>query len=570
MTRLILSLTLICGVCGFVSAQSPSVAATDKVDRLFEKWNKPDSPGCALGVIRDGQFVYKRGYGMADLGRRVPIDTKTVFYIASMSKQFTAMSVALLAEQGKLSLDDDIRKYLPEMPRYARPVTIRNLVYHTSGIRDFIVLRYLAAIPVSNISRDDENYERIPRLTTEDNYKLIARQRSLNFLPGDEHMYSNSNYTLLGEIVRRVSGQSLSEFADTNIFVPLGMTNTHYYDDLFLPIKNRAVGYAPAGGGFVPAGLKNGTVGPAGVLTTVDDLLKWDRNFYDNKLGKGGPALIDTILTPGGLNNGDKLQYAFGLIHYKYRGLDAVGHDGGFFGFKTSMNRFPQQRSTVICLCNAKNIPMDELADQVADIYLSDKFLPAAASKPVADPKPIELTPAQLEKFVGIYRNPTTEGLWMLSVKDGKLFDPGNGGSVVVPVAENRFKVVGQPVEMSFEMSTDGTRAARLLVYSRSRPPQIYSYEKGFSPSVRELEEYAGSFSSDEIGATYTFFVRDGHLWLQRPNGLDIPLQPTFKDHFWNDEFGYFGFSREAGKPPSALSYSGGWVRHLQFKRTRK
>jgi CubicO group peptidase (beta-lactamase class C family) len=355
--------------------QAAQKSLTDKIDRLFVEWNKPNSPGCALGVIKDGQFIYKKGYGMANLDYNIPIDSKTVFYIASMSKQFTATSIALLAEQGKLSLNDDIRRYLPEMPQYQNPITISHLIHHTSGIRDYIVLKYLFGFPTESINSDAEMYETMARTTDKEVFELIARQKALNFAPGEQHMYSNSNYILLAEIVKRVSGKSLREFADENIFQPLGMINTHYYEDLTVVVKNRATGYSPRkDGSFAPVPTNNGTVGPAGVLTTVEDLLLWDRNFYGNKLGKGGQDLINLVLTSGAINNGEKLRYAFGLVHYKYNGLNAVGHDGGFFGFKTSMNRFPEQRFTVICLCNSRNAPMDALADQVADIYLADQF----------------------------------------------------------------------------------------------------------------------------------------------------------------------------------------------------
>src|SRR5436190_22946285 len=199
---------------GDLSAQAAQVSLKPEVDQLFKQWDKPDSPGCALGVIKDGQFVFQRGYGSANLDHNVPITSKSVFYIASMSKQFTAMSIALLVEQGKLSLADDIRKYLPEMPRYQSPVTIRHLIHHTSRIRAFIVLKAMAGFPTGVARSDDEAYETMARTTNEEVLDLIARQKGLNFAPGEEYNYSNSNYILLGEIVKRVSGKSLSEFAE--------------------------------------------------------------------------------------------------------------------------------------------------------------------------------------------------------------------------------------------------------------------------------------------------------------------------------------------------------------------
>ncbi len=431
-------------------AIAQAVSRNERVDELFKEWDKPNSPGCALGVIRNGDFIYRHGYGMADLDHNIPLTSQSVFYIASMSKQFTAASIALLAIQGKLSMGDDIRKYLPEMPQYQRPILIRHLIHHTSGIRDHIVLSYLSGLPSERINSDAEMYETMALTSGEDVFKLIARQRGLNVLPADESAYSNSNYVLLAQIVKRVSGKSLPEFAEENIFGPLGMTHTHYYEDLFTVVKNRAVGYSPKENGFVPVHFNNGTVGPAGVLTTVDDLLLWDRNFYNNKLA-GGQRWIDLLLTGDALNDGTKIRYAFGLFNYTYKGLNAVGHDGGFFGFKTSMNRFPDQRFTVICLCNSRNAPMDTLADQVTDIYLANEFktspAPAPTPTPLAEEVP-QLSATELQRFAGVYWNPVTEGLWMLTIKEGKLVDPGGGGSVLIPIGPNRFRVSGQSVEL--------------------------------------------------------------------------------------------------------------------------
>lgn len=564
--RIVLASSLI--VLLVSSAVSQKEARNDKVDQLFREWDKPMSPGCALGVIRDGELIYERGYGMADLEHNIPLTSESVFYIASMSKQFTAASIALLAQQGKLSLDDDIRKYLPEMPEYQRPVLIRNLIHHTSGIRDYIVLKYLAAVPTESVNSDDENYERMTLITSGDVFKLIARQRGSSFLPGDESAYSNSNYFLLAQIVERVSGKTLPEFADENIFKPLGMFHTHYYEDLFTVVENRSIGYSPSqSGAFVPVRLNNGTVGPAGVLTSVDDLLLWDRNFYNNKLGVR-QAFIDLLLTGDTLNDGTKLQYAFGLYNYKYKGLTAVGHDGGFFGFKTSMNRFTEQRFTVICLCNSRNAPMDVLADQVTDIYLANEFKNSDTPAPVSAPENlITLSDRELQNFSGIYWNPITEGLWMLRVKDGKLVDPGGGGSILIPIGSNRFRVQGQSVELNFETVKPGARPTRMVKITKSGKPQEYSAVEPVTPSVEQLGEYAGRYRSEELDSTYTLGIQRGKLVLLRDKANAIPFTPTFVDNFWSDEFGYLRFTRDKLRKVNGFLLTGGWIRRLSFAR---
>ena len=249
---------------------------TTKVDKVFEQWDKPDSPGCALGVYRDGQIVYKRGYGMANLNDDVPITPATVFHVASMSKQFTAASILLLAQQGKLSLDDDVHKYIPELPDFGEPITLRHLLHHTSGLRDQWSLLDLAGWRYSQ-----------DLITDDDVMSVLVRQKALNFKPGEKYMYSNTGFTLLAIIVKRVSGMSLREFTTKNIFQPLGMTHTHFRDDHEEIIKHDALGYEQDGKDKpFRMNLTNfDTAGATSLHTTVEDLQLWDENFYHPRVG---------------------------------------------------------------------------------------------------------------------------------------------------------------------------------------------------------------------------------------------------------------------------------------------
>jgi CubicO group peptidase (beta-lactamase class C family) len=368
-----------------------------KVDAIFAAWDKPDSPGIALGVIQDGKFIYKRGYGMADLEQGVAITSESTFYICSTSKQFTALSIALLEEQGKLSLDDDIRKYLPEMPQYERPVTIRHLVHHTSGIRDYLTLWNLAG-------RDFAD-----SISEEEAIALIARQKALNFTPGEQHLYSNSGYFLLSVIVKRASGKSLREYADEQIFKPLAMANTHFHDDRTQIIRKRATGYNPKPGvGFSIVKTSFDLVGDGGLYTNVEDLFKWDQNFYNNKLGKGGQALLDRVLTKGKLNDGKELAYAFGLFHEAYKGLKAITHGGAFIGFSTELIRFPEQKFSVIVLSNLGIVDAGGLARKVADVYLANQLKDMPQAKNAVNqnpqtPSPIKLTADDAKTYAGAY-----------------------------------------------------------------------------------------------------------------------------------------------------------------------
>jgi CubicO group peptidase (beta-lactamase class C family) len=325
--------------------------ATDKVDALFERWDRMDSPGAALGIFQDGRIIYARGYGAANLEYNIPITPQTVFRVGSVSKQFTAMCIALLAEQGKLALDDDIRKLLPEMHADIPPVTIRHMIHHTSGIRDYLVLQALAGRSGGYFYTSPEAID------------LLTRQRGLDFKPGDKYSYSNSGYFLLAEIVKRASGMKPREFAKRYIFDPLGMTSTHFHDDINEIVKNRASGYLPiAEGGFRIHMTQLDMIGDGGIYTTVEDFFKWDQNFYKNKLGNETKDLIDLVLTTAQLNDGKKIDYAFGLVVNKYRGFKLISHGGSFVGYKSHYLQFPEQKFSVVILSNLGSFEPDGIA----------------------------------------------------------------------------------------------------------------------------------------------------------------------------------------------------------------
>ena len=424
----------------------PSLSA--KVDGIFARYNANDSPGCALGVIKGGKLIYARGYGMADLEHNAPLNAQSVFYIASTSKQFAAASIALLARKGTISLDDDIRRYLPEIPQYERTITIRHLIHHTSGLRDYLELTMMRGGSFEDYIDNDMAVE------------LIARQKALNYQPGEQYLYSNSNYVLLAEIVKRASGKSLREFAAENIFKPLGMNNTHWDDDRSMVVKNRVVSYGV--GKLTPWRhfVKNiNAVGDGNLLTTVEDLAKWDQNFYDNKVG--GAGFTDYVLTRGKLNNGETIAYAFGLGHEEYRGLKAVSHGGGFLGFRTQLLRFPEQKFSVICLCNGGTINPANLSQQVADIFLSAQFK-AEAKKPVppANPnkpaEPFAVTEAQMQEFVGDFYSSELDVVYKFVVQDGKLTLKlaRQNSFVLTPQAQDRFTF--QPGTLRFLRDANG------------------------------------------------------------------------------------------------------------------
>lgn len=544
------------------SAQPETLTA--KVDKLFAQWDKPDSPGCALGVIKDGQFIYKRGYGMANLDHSIPLSSSLVFYIASTSKQFAAASIALLARQGKISLDDDIRKYLPEMPQYQRPVTIRQLVHHTSGIRDYLSLMSLAGMRYEDVYSEEEMVA------------LPARQKELNFTPGDEHLYSNSGYFFLSVIVKRASGKSLRQFADEQIFKPLGMNHTHFHDDRNMVVRNRVTSYFPQKEGRFGVHINNNfdKVGDGGLLTTIDDLARWDRNFYDYQVG--GKEFVTQLLTPGQLNNGEKLQYAFGLNVSEYKGVKMVSHGGGFFGFRTEMIRVPEQKFSVICLCNLGNVNAGGLARQVADIYLADQFAAGAAKGSVASAKPafIDLSETELKDKTGVYRNPATGSIWKLSVSDAKLYvnlvGPAPFGFQLAPLSATHFRLLNSSPETTVKFQK--SEADQRWVMQAEVPgqkPAFFTLTELVTPDAAQLAEYAGDYYSEELNATYQLTVAEAKLMLRRKTTPQRALFPTIKDEFRVEDL-ILTFTRSDQQRPVGFTLNAGRVKNLRFVKTQR
>ncbi len=389
-----------------------------QVDALFDRWSSERSPGCALGLIEAGELIYERGYGSANLDWGIPAATDTVFYVGSVSKQFTAAAVALLALDGEISLDDDIREYFPEMPVYDRPITVRHLVHHTSGLRDIYTLMALAGLRLEDVFSDEAAIA------------LIAAQQQTNFPPGDEYLYSNSGYFLLAQLVERVTGRPLREYAEEKIFAPLGMNDTHFHDRPEHIVERRATSYQRVEGGeFRVSYLGNfDKVGAGGLYSTVRDLLLWDRNFYTGDVG--GAAFLELIQEPGALHDGELLTYAFGLTVDDYRGLPTVGHSGSMMGFKAAFLQFPQQEFSVVATCNLGEIEPMGIARRIADIHLAE-VLEAEGDRTGGGGAPgggrsadqlAAFSAAELSSLEGLYRSDELDVVYELTSADGELW----------------------------------------------------------------------------------------------------------------------------------------------------
>jgi CubicO group peptidase (beta-lactamase class C family) len=553
---------------GTLSAAGPGPGEISEIDAIFGDFDTPETPGCSLGVIRNDEFIYRRAYGMANLEYDIPLTSRSVFRIGSTSKQFTAMAIALLAESGQISMDDPLSKYFPEFPAWASQISIRHLVHHISGIRDYLDLAYLAG------KTEDSDY-----FSDDWAIALLARQREGNFPPGSRFLYSNSGYLLLAHLVRRSTGQSLGEFSEKNIFSPLGMKNTHFHDDHTHIVRQRASGYAPTDGGFSISMTTLDIVGDGSIYTNVDDLLLWDRNFYHNRLGKGGPELIERVTTAGTLSSGEKADYgagpsfasgehyAHGLILENYRGLPMISHGGAFVGYRAEMIRFPEQRFSVAVLCNRSDGAPTSKARQVADYYLAD-LLQARPEKEMVD-QVLILNADQLQVYAGDFWEATEFFAAETQVDGGKLWavHSAERRNELAPIGPHRFRMLGLPedIVVEFKMNDSGIQEMTRI---------IDGYPSGtFTPFARreispgELEEYAGNYYSPELDVRYMLEMDDGRLMFRMKDRGARELTAMFGETFESPDWGAFEFKREADRDISGFLLSSGRVRNVLFQR---
>ncbi len=497
--------------------------ATQKVDQIFSVYDNPRSPGCSLGVIRDGGFVYRKAYGLASLELAVPLSSQSVFYMGSVSKQFTAASIVLAAEQGHLSLDDDVHKYIPELPDYGDVVTLRQMIHQTSGFRDFFTLLSLSGHDVADFN------------SPEDIFKIVARQRGLNNVPGDEWIYSNTNYFLLAMVVKRATKKSLAEFAAENIFKPLRMSHTLFYDDHTLVVPGRVAAYDSGSSDSFRVDWSTGyeVVGGGGLMSTVDDLLLWDSNFYANRLGKG--TLVEELRMPGALNNGNKISYAMGLDLGSYRGLPIVEHGGALFGYRTELLRFPTQKFSVICLCNVASAVPETLAREVADLYLADRLQPGASA----------LSPTRNEDFpdpatfAGKYLDPRTHLMYTFTASSGNLMA---WGAVLRRINANQFYDLESNV-ITFE-SSKGAMSAKLDIKGETYFSGSRIQELQLGEAV--LASFAGQFRSAELDAVYRLSLEKDTLTLRNRDNPPQKLIPIATDEFDAGDLGRLAFERDS------------------------
>ncbi|MBL8268948.1 serine hydrolase domain-containing protein [Steroidobacter sp.] len=498
-------------------ASEPNRAAA--VDAVFAPLRGNDRPGAAVGIYQGGKLVYSQGYGMANLDAGTPITADTVFNLASVSKQFTAVSAALLAREGKLDLQADIRKYLPNQPDLGTRITVADLIHHTSGIRDYIALAALSG-------HDDQSLIRQRHAIA-----ILERQRGLNFQPGTRYAYSNSGYALLAEVVQAAAGKSLNEFMKERLFKPLGMNDTRVRDDLSRIEPGYAAGYErgeEAGRPWARAVYNRVAVGPGNVLSTVGDLAKWAGNFAHPVVGDA--QFIEQLSAPAALRDGTPVNYGFGLTRQEVIGHRVVTHTGGISGFRTVFVFFPDDDFAVVVLAN-HSYNFEPAVEQIAKIYLQPKAVKAPK-------KPASITPKAtvLAGLAGTYLG--SEGPMLTVRQDGTqlifaaeghdqgaakfwadgTFTVGDRDSTRYRAAQQQGATVGIDV---IGKSNDGERVQRL---ARVSP---------FTPAASELATLTGVYYGEEIDTSYSVSIDAGKVTL-RSLYLDAPqaLQPTTRDRF--------------------------------------
>jgi len=531
------------------TADPAGPATSAAIDKVFAAFEGTTKPGCAVGVWKDGKVVYSRGFGMANLEYDVPITTETIFEAGSVSKQFAAAAVLLLAREKELALNDDIRKLLPEVPAFGPLITIRHLLTHTSGIRDqWNLLTAAGRPPGSAVHTLDEILD------------LVSRQRDLNFAPGDDYLYSNTGYALIAWVVLRASGRSLADFSRERIFEPLGMARTQWRDDFAEIVKRRATAYSRDRDGTHKQDMSFTNVyGNGGLLTTVGDLLLWAASFWSPRVLD--PGAIAEMETPAVLNDGTKTLYGLGLNVGEYKGVREISHSGSTAGYRAFLARYPDQRTAVAVLSNFAGAGAAELGRAVADVVLAGSLKGNPKIQPVSVPAEL------LQPKAGLYRSLRTDAVLVLSFRDGRLWEGERQGLALLALGPSRFLTTAG-VEYVFETKGEG-KTPTVRVSSPGTASARFVRVEPARPTPERLVEYAGTYWSEELEVTYIAAVRDGKLTLRRRPDPAVVLEPTYEDGFVTPAGPGGGillrFTRDARGRVDGFSRNSGRILNLRF-----
>jgi CubicO group peptidase (beta-lactamase class C family) len=543
---------LSCIVTSLGSAASAQVPKLD-LDAVFGSI-ATKGPGCGVGVSIPGAPGLIAAYGQADLEHPEPLTAATIFETGSLAKQFTAAAMLLLVQDGKLTLDDDIRLYLPEMPDYGTPITVRHLLTHTSGLREQWSLMALTG------NGPGTQAHTMPMILD-----LASRQKGLNFKPGAEFLYTNTNYALAAMIIERVSGQSLQRFTDQRLFQPLGMRETRWREDFHTVVPGRATAYASAGDGFIANMPFTSVYGNGGLLTTIGDLLRWNA-FLDKPSDlPGGPALVVALQTPGHLSNGAPLEYALGLEVTRDHGRRLVSHSGSTGGYKAWLGRYPDEGVSIAVMCNNGGIDPIEMGERVArQALLATGHADAAVSAPKAIAA-VQAPAMDLAPYLGLFRDPVTGELIQVQAAEGQLTLKRDVSEVLVALGENRFQ---RPNGDTVSFARSGLKATDVTL-SHGQARQRFLAVQAAKADSATLATYVGTYYSAELDTRISVVQRGDMLVMRQPFAVEWPLSPSFADGFTTRLRGTttFVFDRAADGQVRGFGAWANGVRNLAFTR---
>jgi CubicO group peptidase (beta-lactamase class C family) len=540
-----------------MSAQTLPDSVIKKIDSFFSRWNNPNSPGCAIGIIRNDSLIYAKGYGMANLEYGIPISPETIFHMASVSKQFTAYCIVLLAKQGRINLDDDIHKYLPWVPDFKETITVRQLLNHTSGIRDQWQLLAIAGTRLDDVITQDQIV------------KILSKQQALNSKPGERYNYSNSGFTMLSEIVKSVSGKTLRQFSDSAIFKPLGMNNTHVHDDYTEIVKNRAYSYQrKSGSQFSNSVLSYSNSGATSLFTNINDLSKWVMNFYNPVVGDA--KLIEQLTEKGKLNNDKELNYALGIIVNQYKGWKQYTHNGSDAGFRTYLSVFPELKTGVIVFSNLGDFDFTKINAMTDLLIKENSSVKEALKKPVIDSSIADLKDINtVQKYLGNYINDEGNQLTFAVIKDRLIYRLGVETKVLVPKGKDGFVNLDEP-----QFTGNFSIIGKDTMVNITTPDRSYTMKK-FSNSISrtddQLKKYTGTYYCPELDCNYSIILKDHALYLTNPKYNDIKISMRGDDHL---DTGYWWMShlfvlRNNKNDISGFEVNSGRVIHLKFNKVK-
>ncbi len=515
-------------------------------ERAFEKVTKTyvaPGPGCAAAVSLNGETVFEKAFGLADLEHNISNTPQTIFESGSVAKQFTAAALVLLQQDGKLSIDDPVRKYIPELPDYGSPLTIRHLLNHTAGLRDWGTV-----LSLTGVGRGD-------RVISQDlALDVITHQKALDFKPGAEYSYSNSGYNLAAIIVERVSKQKFPAFVEERLFKPLGMSNSSWRDDYQRIVPGRAQAYArqgPAGPWRLNMPFMN-VYGNGGMLTTVGDWMKWNAMLDSKSLGE---PLVNALETRGVLNDGRKIAYALGLTVDTYKGLKDVSHGGATAGYQTFLARYPGNKVSIGVMCNGTSPSAGGIAANITDEIFGP--YPEAAKT-----EPIKVADDELKKFVGIWRNEKTHGPARFVFENG--VSRWMGGRVT-PMGGGQFSA-GEN-QLKFTLDKEGKPTFAETVDSDGEVRR-FAPEQVWKPTAEDLASFKGEWFSEEAGATFTVAVEGDKAFIKQRPVSSFAMEPLYKDHF--DVQGFVAwFTRDQNGKVTGLHVGASRMRDMSFVRVK-